>query len=365
MVTIERFGHGGDVWTAAEAFGRSSGEFVDFSANINPLGPPPSVMARLAEELAGIIHYPDPGHRRMKEALSRRLQVGSEQLLIGNGAAECMALAILAHAPRAVGVVAPCFSEYEALSRQFGADVVRVIGQASRDYLADWPDLERLMADADVVFLGQPNNPTGAVYERGMLEEAGRLAERNGTLLIMDEAFIDFLPDEEEASLLRFAAASRNVLVIRSLTKFYAIPGLRLGYAAGHPDTIRALASKQVTWSVNGLALAAGEALLLDEAADDYAERTRSLIAGEREWLSRQLTALGLRLWTSRANFLLVEAAAPWSARSLQEELGRRGVLIRNCDGYAGLGAGHFRIAVKDRQANKRLVEALQAVLHL
>lgn len=144
MVIIERFGHGGDVWTAAEAFGRSSGEFVDFSANINPLGPPPSVMARLREELAGIIHYPDPGHRRMKEALSRRLQVGCEQLLIGNGAAECMALAILAHAPRTVGVVAPCFSEYEALSRQFGADVVRVIGQASRDYRAEWPELERL-----------------------------------------------------------------------------------------------------------------------------------------------------------------------------------------------------------------------------
>nr|WP_157259652.1 threonine-phosphate decarboxylase CobD [Paenibacillus sp. OSY-SE] len=364
MSMIERFGHGGDVWTAADTFGVSSEAFLDFSANINPLGPPPVVAERLQQALEGIVHYPDPGHRKMKAALSARLQVPQERIGIGNGAAECMALLLLAFQPRVVGVIAPCFSEYEALSRQFGADVVTVVGQEEAGFQATEEQLYQLMLETDLVFIGHPNNPTGIVYDRERLERAARMAEKTNTLLAVDEAFIDFLPQEEKVSLLPVQHQYKQLIIIRSLTKFYAIPGLRLGYAVAHPELIAAMSAKQVTWSVNGLALAAGEALLTDKHYDDYVRATRELIVTERTLLRERLASLGIKTWPSEANFLLCRAPALWTAKRLQEELGRRGILIRNCDMYTGLKAGDFRIAIKNRTLNEHLAVSVQAVLH-
>lgn len=364
MSSIEQFGHGGDVWTAADAFGVSSEAFLDFSANINPLGPPPVVAERLQQAVESIVNYPDPGHRKMKAALSAKLQVTEERIVIGNGAAECMALLLLAFQPRTVGVIAPCFSEYETLSRQFGADVITAVGQEEEGFVASEEQLHQLMEETDLVFIGHPNNPTGLVYDRERLERAARMAEKTNTLLVADEAFIDFLPQEEKVSLLPVLHRYERLIIIRSLTKFYAIPGLRLGYAVAHPELIARMIAKQVTWSVNGLALAAGEALLTDKHYDDYVRATRELIVTERFWLRDRLAGLGIKTWPSEANFLLCRAPAPWTAKGLQEALGRKGILIRNCDMYTGLTACDFRIAIKNRTLNERLAISVQAVLH-
>ncbi|MGZ9583559.1 threonine-phosphate decarboxylase CobD [Paenibacillus marinisediminis] len=366
MNDLERYGHGGDIWSAASAYGGREERFLDYSANINPLGPPSQVLRVMNEAIKWIIRYPDPGHRDLKQKLAARLGVDAASLLIGNGAAECMALLLLAVRPAKVGIVEPCFSEYAGLSRQYGAEVISLVGNPNDDYRVSAEQLEGLMAEVDLCFIGHPNNPTGVLYDANTVQRTVEAAERCGTVLAVDEAFIDFLADGEERSVLSMVTKFSNLVVFRSLTKFYAIPGLRLGYAIAGPDRIKAMTGKQVAWSVNGLALAAGEAMFDDDAElTAYEQHTRELIASERQWLSRQLKQLGLRVWPSEVNYLLCKVSAPWTAGSLQTALGQRGVLIRSCAMYNGLSEGHFRLAVKDRAANAQLIRTMRQVFEM
>lgn len=369
MEHLERYGHGGDLWSAAAAYGGEANTYIDFSANINPLGPPDHVLHTLETAREWVIRYPDPGHRRLKQLLASRMHIEADQLLIGNGAAECMALLLLAEQPDKVGVVAPCFSEYEGLSRQFGAEVMTLIGSSENDYRATAEELERFIPQVNVCFIGYPNNPTGAMYEWNVLERAIQAAEQSHTILAVDEAFIDFIPDGEARSALQLLERYPHVIVFRSLTKFYAIPGLRLGYAVGHPERIAAMTGKQVAWSVNGLALAAGEAMFSHEEAQVdqlliYEEATRALIALERAWMVEKLRESGVKVYRSEVNFMLCAAPSPWTAATLQTALGQQGILIRSCAMYTGLTERHFRLAVKDRASNERLIEALRNVIN-
>lgn len=293
--------------------------------------------------------------------LARRLHVPPESLSIGNGAAESMALLLLGLAPKRVGTVEPCFSEYAELAGKFGAEVNRVYGKASLQWKADVEDILQLMEQVDVLFLGQPNNPNGVQYSEQELCELAEAAGTTGTVLVVDEAFIDFIPLERRISLLPVLDRYPHVILIRSMTKFYAIPGLRLGYAIAHPDYIRRMTAKQVTWSVNGLALLAGEACLRSGQA--YERQTQELIAAERNRLLTALAEWGCGVVPGEANYVLARAPGTWSASAIQQALGQRGILIRSCAMYPGLTTSHFRIAVKDAEANDRLLSVLGEVL--
>ncbi|WP_350338988.1 threonine-phosphate decarboxylase CobD [Paenibacillus sp. UMB4589-SE434] len=367
MAKVERYGHGGDVWTAAAAFGGRADEFLDYSANINPLGPPLFVRESLKQAWDRMLQYPDPAHRILKASLADRLQVTESQLMLGNGAAECMALVLLAYNPSLVGVVSPCFSEYEALAKQYGANVLHVTG-SDPDYRASEDQIVSLIRKVEVCFIGHPNNPTGALYDRSTLRKAAIAAEQSGCILVVDEAFIDFLDDEAAYTALPLLTEFNHIVILRSLTKFYAIPGLRLGYALASPTRIAEMTRKQVTWSVNGFALAAGEALFDKNNRQlliEYEHQTRNMVSSERTWMEEQLTKQGVRSWRSAANFMLCHLPAPWSAEKLQQQLGTRGILIRSCAMYDGLQDGHFRLAVKNRTANERLMQELVDVLRL
>ncbi len=347
--------------TAAERFGIQPSDLLDFSANINPLGPPESVCALLRQSLSSIVHYPDPAHRSFRKALARRLQVPETWVLPGNGAAECMALAILAIQPKKVGVILPCFSEYGTLARQFGAEVAACRGDELREFKPEREELRRLFAEADLVFAGTPNNPTGILLNKEELMEMAHWTEESGTYLAVDEAFLDFAAEEKQISLLEELESFPRVMLIRSMTKMYAIPGLRLGYAVANPALIERLKQKQVSWSVNGLALAAGE-LCLEET--QYVARTRLLIETERAYLTEVLANdLGWQVWPGEANFLLVRCPEGLEAGVLQERLGEKGILIRSCAMYPGLTSRDFRIAVRTREENVRLLTALKDVL--
>lgn len=358
---IEVYGHGGDRETAAAVFGGEAADFLDFSANINPLGPPEGVQEVLHNGLQSVIRYPDPGHREFKNLLARRLHIPPESLSIGNGAAESMALILLGLSPERVGTVEPCFSEYAELAEKFGASVSHVYGKASLQWRADVTDMVQLMEEVDLLFIGQPNNPNGVQYSLTELRTLAEEAKRTNTVLVVDEAFTDFIPADRRVSLLPELERHTHVILIRSMTKFYAIPGLRLGYAVAHPEYIRRMTGKQVTWSVNGLALLAGEACLYSGA--DYEKRTQLLIAEERAKLMGVLTDWGCGVIPGEANFLLVRAPGTWSATALQQALGQRGILIRSCAMYPGLTPNHFRIAVKDADSNMKLLTTLRAVL--
>ncbi|MBR2567006.1 MAG: threonine-phosphate decarboxylase [Paenibacillus sp.] len=354
---IEVFGHGGDVETAASRFGGNAAEFLDYSANINPLGPPKEVLEALQQGLQSVLRYPDPAHRGFKLLLSERLGVTPEQISVGNGAAESMALILLALAPRKVGTVEPGFSEYRALARQFGAKVLHTEGREELNWQAQPEDIEQLIEKVDLLFLGQPNNPNGVQYPAEVLRRLARKAEESNTVLVIDEAFIDFIPMSQRQSLAPDWSKYPQVIIIRSMTKFYAIPGLRLGYAIGSPKYIQAMMEKQVTWSVNGLALIAGEACL--RSGERFEQDTISQITHERERLTTGLQAYGCSVTPGEANFILVRVPEPWTASTLQEALGLKGILIRNCAMYPGLDERHVRFAVKGAESNDRFLEMI------
>jgi threonine-phosphate decarboxylase len=202
--------------------------------------------------------------------------------------------------------------------------------------------------------LGSPNNPTGMTVDRELVLQL----LYTGAFVVIDEAFLDFMPNEEAITLVHEAAKRPNLLVIRSMTKFYAIPGIRLGYAVGSPDTIDKMRGLQTPWSVNSLAQWIGEAVL-DDAA--YEQRTRSWLTEERPWLANTLGKLGCKVYDSITNYLLVKLPDECGvdAAQLQQLMGQQGVLIRDASHFAGLNGRFIRLAVKLREQNERLVQAL------
>ena len=358
---LEVYGHGGDLQTASERYGISPGQMTDLSANINPLGPPPGLIDRLRAAMPEIVKYPDPGHRRFISLLSERYALEEDHFIIGNGAAENMALALLALSPARVGIIEPCFSEYRTLAEQFGATVSSVYGSVERAFRADPRDIERLIEETELVFLGQPNNPNGVQYPLDELHRFAQTAERCGTYLVVDEAFVDFIPEAKRQTLLPVLGQYKHLILIRSMTKFYAIPGLRLGFALAAPELVARMRSKQVTWSVNALALIAGEICL--QGDEVYEQATISLITEQRELLHTGLHQLGCQTWPGEANFMLVRLPEGWTAAAVQTELGRRGVLVRSCAMYPGLGERDIRIAVKGQAEREKLLTELTAVL--
>lgn len=357
--------HGGRLEEAAARYGLPPEGFLDFSANLNPLGPPPALLDRLAGSLPVVARYPDPEASAARAALAARLAVPPAALLLTNGGSEAIHLAVAASLARRAGrlvLPVPTFSEYERAALAVGAPVLRLPSRPEADFRPDVDRLASALAPGDLLFLANPNNPTGTLLEPDELDHLLRRARRAGAALAVDEAFLGFVPGGGERSLARRAAADPGLVVVGSLTKLYCLPGLRLGYAVAAPRALAALAARQPAWSVNGLAQAALLACL-EEA--DWEARSAALVAGERPVLAAALAALpGLRPLPSRANFLLVDCrAAGRPAARLADGLGRRGILVRDCADFPGLDRYYFRVAVRTARDNTALVAALTALL--
>jgi threonine-phosphate decarboxylase len=326
-------------------------DFLDFSQNINPLGAPPAALAaarRALDEDTGT--YPDLSYRALREALGAYVGVHPRRVVPTNGGAEALFLAA-----RAAGgsgqalILEPTFSEYAPAAEAAGLEPARrVVRHPEDDFTLDpraLADLERVA----VVFLCNPNNPTGGVLGREeVLEIAARVREA-GAVLVVDEAFVDFVPKASVAD-----AVDDHLLVARSFTKFFAIPGLRLGcLICSDPDPVQAL---QPSWPVNAVAAAAGTAAARDT---DFAERSVRKVARLRAALTADLAALpGLTVFPGSANFLLVGGP-----EGLTERLAHRRVLVRGCAPFPGLGPSYFRVAVRGERENGALVEAVRGAL--
>ncbi|HRZ86759.1 MAG TPA: threonine-phosphate decarboxylase CobD [bacterium] len=319
---------------------------ADFSANISPLGTS-AAARRAAMAMMGLIrHYPDPFSSELKQKIARRLRVREENVLVGNGSIELIYLIMHAFLPKSVLLPVPTFSEYERAARAVGASA-RYIQLKEDDGFALTC---RGSLRADMVFLCNPNNPTG-----NLLAASRRLPAWRCGLTVVDEAFIDFLPDEKEHTFVNEAAGDRGLVVVRSFTKFFALPGLRLGCIIGHTDTIRRLAAHQHPWSVNALAQAAGEAVIDD---DEYREMAVAAVEKERSYLFRALSRIdGIRPFPSAANFILVKIERKGiTAERLRDRLLRAGILIRDCGNFRGLDNRYFRVAVRTRRENRALI---------
>jgi threonine-phosphate decarboxylase len=354
---LERYGHGGDWTTAEERYGRPEGGWLDFSANMNPAGPPESVGRIFRDHWREIARYPDPAVRGLRSKLARTYGISPDSILVGNGAAELIDLTVRGLRPQEALLAQPSFKEYEDALRKEAVPIKPHLLSAEEGYLpgsAAAAEASGLSRDG-CVFLGHPNNPTGRLVPRRTMDEL----RRSAPMLLLDEAFIDFVPQEEDVSLLREAAESERLAVFRSMTKFYAIPGIRLGFMVAHPRRIAELKALQPPWSVNFLAQRIGEAVL-DER--EYAARTRAWLQEERPWLTNRLSELNINVCPSDVNYLLGELPADggWTARALQDYLAGRGILLRDASLFPGLTERHFRMAVRLREENERLLRELE-----
>jgi len=356
--------HGGNTYEISRRFGLSPDEVIDFSASINPLGVSKKAEKRLRENLAAILHYPDPQCYELIKALAQFHGLGEDQILTGAGSTEFIyALPRVLKIQRPL-IVTPTFSEYEnALEGTAEGQAGNVHYFETREEDGFELNVESLLfaltRGYDALFLCNPNNPTGIRTEKRDLRKILGQAERQKVWLILDEAFIDFT---EKESMKEEAEASSCLILLRSLTKFFALPGLRVGYMISNSQVIKKFCQAKEPWTVNALAQIAAVESLKDKG---YIARTKELISRERERLIHGLRAIpGFIPYPSAANFLLVQLhpSLNMSAAELREKLIPHGLLIRDCNSFHHIGPFFFRIAVRSRKENSALLKILGKV---
>ncbi|MGQ9688087.1 MAG: threonine-phosphate decarboxylase CobD [Desulfobaccales bacterium] len=348
--------HGGDVHHLARTLGVRIADLVDFSANINPLGFPPGLPAAVQAALADIIHYPDPKSLELRQDLARYHHLAPEEILVGNGSTELIYLVVRALQPARALIVAPAFSEYQkALEAARVPYDFHLTTEAAGFTLEARPEVP----EAELIFLANPASPSGALLTPQRLLPWLAAWNAAGVWVVLDETFIDFV---EEASVKDHLRRLPRLIILRSFTKFFAIPGLRLGYLLAAPQIIDRLSALQEPWSVNSLAQAAGRACLQH---GNYLAQTRALVAEERRYLFKGMQSLpGLHPFPGAANYLLVKLTLPgWTAARLRRCLLSRGLIVRDASNFKGLDERYFRIAVRGRKDNDRLLAGLAACL--
>lgn len=341
--------HGGDLTGFLEDYGRLP---LDFSANVSPLGLPDGVRQAVVRALDTAGAYPDPLCRSLRAAIAAFEGCPPEFIRCGAGAADLIFQVVLAQRPKTALVTAPTFSEYENALRLTGCAVTRHLLRPEEDFCLTDRFLSDLAQKPDMVFLCQPNNPTGQPMDPALLEQIRALCRENGSLLVLDECFTELMEEPERYSLKK-RLGGPELLILKAFTKTYSMAGLRLGYClTGNRTLLEEMAACTQPWGVSSLAQAAGIAALGESA---YRERLRRLIAQERPVLSDGLTALGCSVTGSKANFLFFSA---WPG--LDRQLREKGILIRSCSNYPGLTDRYYRVAVRTHPDTLRLLDAVR-----
>ena len=345
--------HGGD-WAGYRAeFGRDP---LDFSANVSPLGLPEGVAKAITASLAIADRYPDPLCRALRAKLAVAENVPAESILCGNGAADLIFRLVLAAKPRTALVTAPTFAEYATALETVGCTVERHFLREENDFAVTEDILNAVHPGIEMVFLCQPNNPTGQLAQPALVEALLHKCEAVGARLVVDECFLDFLPEGDTLSAKRLLQTSKHLVILKAFTKLYGMAGVRLGYCLCTDEALLArMQAAGQPWAVSSLAQAAGIAAL-DET--EYVAQVRELIKTQRPILASGLRALGLRVIEGRANYLLFRAP-----EALGNALRQKGAVLRSCGNYPGLSACWYRTAVRTEQENRQLLALLAETL--
>ncbi|NJK68160.1 MAG: threonine-phosphate decarboxylase [Microcoleus sp. CSU_2_2] len=372
--------HGGNLAWAATLAGCPASAILDFSASISPLGPPQSALDAIRSHLSSLTAYPDPDYGELRAALGEALNVDPDWILPGNGSAELLTWAAWDLSKlEATYLVTPAFGDYWRALKAFGAKAIEcplglksLVAGSGNGLVTDDLSVSNgslvspslclpapFTLDADRgLLLNNPHNPTGLLFGKQAIRP---YLDRLG-LVVVDEAFMDFLPPEQQESSIGAVEEFPNLVILRSLTKFYSLPGLRLGCAIAHPDILRRWQLQRDPWPVNALAAAAAAAVVRDTV---FERQTWDWLPVARQELFEGLANLpGLRPFPGAANFLLVESSmsVSWIQQSLLEQ---QRILIRDCLSFPELGDRFFRVAVRDSADNLRLIAGLKSILDL
>ncbi|MCR5161858.1 MAG: aminotransferase class I/II-fold pyridoxal phosphate-dependent enzyme [Lachnospiraceae bacterium] len=345
---MQKCDHGGDIYR--------NDIRLDFSVSLNPLGMPASAAAavRRAADLSGV--YPDPECSELRQILSDKEKVPPDWIVFGNGAAELIYALAAAVRPRRALLMAPGFSEYEKALSANGCLPDFYVCSREEGYAADEDLISWIGPETDLIFLCNPNNPTGVPVSGRLLEQAASACRESSALLIVDECFLELCADPSVKSMKGFLPDNRNIVVLRAFTKQYAMAGLRLGYLLSADDALRRkVRSCLQPWNVSVPAQMAGAAALCEEG---YMEKTLCCIAEGKEYLLTELEALGFACIRGAANYIFFDGP-----EGLYEKCLRRGILIRDCSNFRGLGEGSYRVCVRMPEENAELIRVMKDCL--
>lgn len=360
--------HGGNIAHLVRETGHPGKNYTDFSANINPYGVPQEFKKIIQDNLEQIAHYPDYTYLMLKESLATFYAVKLKSLIIGNGAEEIIRT-LMPLLPQKIILVEPTFSEYRRVAELNQKEIHSYILSAEKKFRFDqklFYDYITQLETRDVpdgtytgaVFICNPNNPTGQLMTKDRLKELARGLEEKNYLLILDESFIEFVPDYEAVTMLSEVELSPNLIVIQSLTKFYAIPGLRLGFGAiGNAELKQKFERSQGTWTINTFAECCGRAI---HSLDEYRKNSVIYYLREKAYLTKELSLFSqLQLYDTAANFLFIKSERV----DIFEQLLAEGVVVRSCRNFVGLNDHFFRVAVRTKEENQHLVKVFKTLM--
>lgn len=349
--------HGADIYSAAEKLGIDENNIIDFSSNINPLGIPDSVKNAAINSIAHSNIYPDIYSRELIRSISKSENVPENWIFPSNGAAEAIFRIAFYLKPRIGLVTAPAFSEYENSLKAAGSkvDYYNLIEEC--DFKIQDDILDFIDSEIDIVFLCNPNNPTGQLTDKETIERIIKHCKQAGTIVVIDECFLDFVENKDVYSAVNLLDTYDNLIVLKAFTKIYAIPGIRLGYCmSSNKQLIEGLKISGPPWNVSTVAQKSGIAALIEK---DYVIKTVKYISEQRKYLVKELNDLDIKTYDSSANYILLKI---YDDLNLKEEMLKKGILIRSCSNYKNLDSSFYRIAVKSKDENIQFIKAFKEI---
>lgn len=345
--------HGGDIY-------KYDNKILDFSANINPLGMPDTAKNAIINGIDKYEAYPDYSSRQLRNALSIFYNFDADRIVCGNGVADLIFRICLALRPKKVLIPSPTFSEYEEAAKISGGVVHNHILREQENFDVTLEIIESIDKDTDMVFLCSPNNPTGRAVDLRIIEAILIKLQENKGILILDQCFVHFLLDEDEYFAINLLKKYDNLIILGAFTKIFAMAGLRLGYALfGSKDIAAKIENTLQPWAVSTVASEAGCAAL----SRDFINKTKQYVKEQRDFLTNSLSDIGIRVFESQANYILIKSDQNILDGDLADEALKHGVLIRKCSNFRGLSSFFFRIAVRTEEENKIFVEVLESVI--
>ena len=338
--------HGGDVYRNEVR--------LDYSVNLNPFPMPSEVTEAIREGMTEIHQYPDPAQQKLRERIAALEGVGMDKVVCGNGASELLMASVHAVMPRKALIAAPCYAGYAVALKASDAEITEYFLDEKKGFALDRGILDQITDEVDMLFIADPNNPNGMLIEPELKKAIIHKCEECGTVPVIDECFYPLTSAGTENE-----AVNDNALHLRAFTKTFAIPGIRIGYMLSNDTELLGKIKKHLPeWNVSRIEEHTGEAAAKVLESTDYLKKSEHLIKLEREYLAGQLERLGLKVYRSDTNYLLLK-----SRPDLYERLLRKGILIRRCANFSGLDETYFRIAVRKHKDNEELINILGKVL--
>jgi len=352
--------HGADIYTASKRFGIDEDDIIDFSSNINPLGIPCNVQEAIIRSIKYSSRYPDINSRELTNSLSKYEVVPKNWIFCSNGAAEAIFRIALCLKPKKALLLSPTFSEYEQALKTVDTDIKYYNLDEKTGFKLTDNIINSINNETDMIFICNPNNPTGQLTDKRLLEKVISHSKSVDAIVVIDECFIDFVEDKEKYSVLNLLEKYDNLIVLKAFTKIFAIPGVRLGYCmSSNLDIIEGLKVSGPPWNVSTIAQAAGVAALEEK---EYVMKTASYIKEQRDFLIDEINKLNIKTYESYANYIFLKFEGEFD---LHYELLKRGVLIRSCSNYRNLSDKYFRIAVKSEFENKLFIQKLKEIMDI